>query len=421
MRILLHDYAGHPFQFELSAELAKRGHDVTHTYFAGDLGPKGRVSGKLSYQPGLTVHPIIQSARYSKDRLLQRFWNDLGYATELTRLIVETRPDVVLSGNSPPYAQWRALKTANGLGSGFVHWSQDVYSLAVRDALAKKGFLVRRLAAPYVRRLERKIHKKADAVIAVADSFKEAYRSLGFSFSHGHVIANWGPLASIEVDPEGTVDWRQRLGLENVTVFLFSGTLGSKHAPELLAELARRIAGGNRRITGGEKSALVIATNARGTMLLRRHEPMIDQLAVLLPLQPFENLSGMLGTADVLLATLSSEASRYSVPSKIWSYMCAGRPILLAAPEKNDASQAVLSCGGTVVDPGDTRAWLNAAERLAKSERERRAVGANMRQYAEQNFEIGRICSRFEHVLKQAANRRSPSSLIKNDVSMQVS
>ncbi len=31
MRILVHDYSGHPFQAQLSRELARRGHDVVHS------------------------------------------------------------------------------------------------------------------------------------------------------------------------------------------------------------------------------------------------------------------------------------------------------------------------------------------------------------------------------------------------------
>ena len=43
MKIFVHDYAGHPFQVDLSRELAVRGHEVNHAYFHGDLGPKGRL------------------------------------------------------------------------------------------------------------------------------------------------------------------------------------------------------------------------------------------------------------------------------------------------------------------------------------------------------------------------------------------
>lgn len=46
MRLLVHDYSGHPHQVQLSRELAKRGHEVLHLY-AGFLqtprGDQGRI------------------------------------------------------------------------------------------------------------------------------------------------------------------------------------------------------------------------------------------------------------------------------------------------------------------------------------------------------------------------------------------
>jgi colanic acid biosynthesis glycosyl transferase WcaI len=46
MKLVVHDYCGHPFQVQLSRNLAMRGHDVTHIYFADDPGPKGALARK---------------------------------------------------------------------------------------------------------------------------------------------------------------------------------------------------------------------------------------------------------------------------------------------------------------------------------------------------------------------------------------
>ena len=40
-RILVHDYAGHPFQVQLSRELAARGHSVLHVHSASVQTPQG--------------------------------------------------------------------------------------------------------------------------------------------------------------------------------------------------------------------------------------------------------------------------------------------------------------------------------------------------------------------------------------------
>jgi hypothetical protein len=43
MRIAVCDYCGHPFQVQLSRQLARRGHDVLHLHSADFVTPKGAV------------------------------------------------------------------------------------------------------------------------------------------------------------------------------------------------------------------------------------------------------------------------------------------------------------------------------------------------------------------------------------------
>ena len=76
-RIALHDYCGHPFQFELSRELARRGHEVRHFFFAEDMGPKGN-TGRLSSDPAnFSIEPISIGRPYSKQNLLRRRQADI--------------------------------------------------------------------------------------------------------------------------------------------------------------------------------------------------------------------------------------------------------------------------------------------------------------------------------------------------------
>jgi hypothetical protein len=63
MKILVHDFAGHPFQVQLSGELARRGHTVLHTYFADIPGPKG-VLAAADWPPNLRIEPIRSKRRF---------------------------------------------------------------------------------------------------------------------------------------------------------------------------------------------------------------------------------------------------------------------------------------------------------------------------------------------------------------------
>ncbi len=50
---------------------------------------------------------------------------------------------------------------------------------------------------------------------------------------------------------------------------------------------------------------------------------------VLLPFQPADVYPQVLASADVLISLINAEANQYSIPSKVLTYLCAGRPILL--------------------------------------------------------------------------------------------
>jgi len=112
----------------------------------------------------------------------------------------------------------------------------------------------------------------------------------------------------------------------------------------------------------------------------------------------------VLAGADVLLATLESDAGQFAVPSKVLSYLCAGRPLLLAAPKINLAAEIVeRSSSGFVADPDRPEEFVGAAKRLAADAGLRCSLAANARRYAEREFEISRLAARFEEILLKAS------------------
>ena len=130
---------------------------------------------------------------------------------------------------------------------------------------------------------------------------------------------------------------------------------------------------------------------------------------VLLPFQPYGEVPDMMASADVLLAIVEHQDRPYCVPSKVLSYCCAGRAIVLSADAGNLASRILLRnrCG-RVVEAGDSRAFTRAVLELLADEDGRIAGGENARRYAEDAFDVERITARFEAVLEETI--RGPPS-----------
>jgi glycosyltransferase involved in cell wall biosynthesis len=168
-----------------------------------------------------------------------------------------------------------------------------------------------------------------------------------------------------------------------------------KHNPTLLLELARML----DRDSSGE---LVVVSEGAGVKWLAEQAAR-EELGSLrcLGFQSFEELPDVLGSADALVAILEADAGVFSVPSKVLSYLCAGRPVLLAVPKENLAAKIVVECGaGPVVEPADIRGFCAEAKHLIDSPQLRERHGRAARHYAETHFDIRHIGDRFEAILR---------------------
>jgi glycosyltransferase involved in cell wall biosynthesis len=125
-----------------------------------------------------------------------------------------------------------------------------------------------------------------------------------------------------------------------------------------------------------------------------------------LPFQPYERFGEVLGAATLVTALLEPDAGVFSVPSKVLSYMAAGRPILMAAPEVNLAARTIRrENGGTVVAPGDVDGFVATAMNMLRAPQRLADMGARGRTYAETAFDIERIGDRFEGLWSPALRR----------------
>jgi colanic acid biosynthesis glycosyl transferase WcaI len=402
LKIVVHDYAGHPFQVDLSRELARRGHSVVHVYFRGDPGPKGQLQRRADDPEALRFEGVDLKHAYNKASFLRRRFDDVEYGKRAGALIEREKPDLVISGNTPTEAQQKIINASARADAAFVFWVQDFYSIAVSQLLARKlGFLGGAVGA-YYRMLERSQLRRAQAVVVITDSMSKLAAKWATSEEKVFSIENWGALGDIQPS-EKRNPWSTRHGLADSFNFLYSGTLGLKHNPQLLIELARQYAGRARVVVISQGLNVDALEEARSRLGL-------DNL-VILPLQPFNELPDVLATADVAVAMIEPDASTFSVPSKVQSYLCASRAILLAAPKDNLASVVVRKVNaGQVAEPDDSMSFLKAAERLYADAPYRAAAAANGRSYAVQTYDIGKVADKFERVFKFASRPGAPET-----------
>jgi colanic acid biosynthesis glycosyl transferase WcaI len=393
MRVLVHDYVGHPFQVQLSRSLARRGHTVRHVYSSSFQSPRGALERKVDDPVGFEVHGLSISESVEKYSLVKRRRQEQRYGKLLANDIRTFRPDVVLAANTPLDVLSPVQDECAAQDARFVLWLQDVYSAGIERVLRKKLPIIGLPVVRYYHRLERTLLRRSDSVVAITDDFRSMFPELQTVSSGFHVIPNWAPLEEVPSSAKAN-EWTREHGLDDKFCFMYSGTLGLKHNPDLLVDLAKHFR---------DNPAVVVVVISEGIgadwLRARCAEQGLENLLIL-DYQPFSRMPEVLGAADVLLAILEPDAGVFSVPSKVLTYLCAQRPLLLAVPPENLAARTVVSAdAGVVVPPAARPAFVREAEQLYQDADRRREMGVNARAYAERTFDIERITNSFESIL----------------------
>ena len=392
-RILVHDYAGHPFQVQLSRELARRGYEVLHLYFGHNNTPKGNLKKKTTDPVTFTVEGIYTKQPIRKYSYLKRWFQEIEYGKLIAERIKIFKPDVLLSANSPLDSQRIIMHACTQDGIKFIYWLQDLLGLASMKMLGSKFPVLGKIVGWYHINLERRMLRSSHQVVLISEDFKPIIQDWQISPDVIKVIPNWAPLEDFPVRNKNN-PWTKQFGLVGNFCFLYTGGLGLKQNPNMLLQLALHF-------KSNPEIRVVVISEGPGSDWLRerKREYNLDNLMVL-TYQPFEIMPEVMASGDVLLTTLEPDAGIFSVPSKALSYLCASRPQLMAIPIDNLAAKIVMENNAGLVAPsGDIDTFIQLAERLLGDASLRFACSHNGRMYAERIFNIQTIGDQFEEIL----------------------
>lgn len=393
MRIVVHDYAGHPFEVQLSRELAARGHDVLHLYCGSTHTPRGALARSERDPVTFDIRGVNLSETIPKTNFVRRFQLESEYSRKLIAECEAFHPEVVLSANTPSIPGYKLARWCRRGGVRLVSWIQDIYGLAAYRLLRRKLPVVGHAMGKYFIALDKWSARYSAALVVITEDFRKVFTDWGIDSSRIHVIENWAPLEDMPQRLREN-EWSRSHALGQSLRFVYAGTLAMKHNPALLLELARSL-------DRGQRGELIVVSEGAGVEWLAG-QATAESIKSLrsMGFQPFESLPDVLGSSDVLVAILEADAGVFSVPSKVLSYLCAARPVLLAVPSENLAAKIVVDSGaGLAVEPNDISGFCAAAEKLISSPELRAESAQAARRYAEAHFDIKQISDRFEAIL----------------------
>jgi colanic acid biosynthesis glycosyl transferase WcaI len=123
--------------------------------------------------------------------------------------------------------------------------------------------------------------------------------------------------------------------------------------------------------------------------------------------QPMQRLPEVLATGDIHLVPLRRGLGRVSVPSKTYSTLAAGRPVLASIDECTEVPRILADSGaGLAVAPDDPAAFRDALERLVDDPAESRAMGVRGRRWVGNIASPEAVARAYEELIVELNQRR---------------
>jgi colanic acid biosynthesis glycosyl transferase WcaI len=289
-------------------------------------------------------------------------------AMAAVRLLAEVRAgDTLLVKTDPPLSCVLGWLVVRARRAELVNWCQDLFpevaaALGLRIATGPMGWAMRGLRNRALR--------AARLNVAISEEMAERLCQQGVAPERVAVVPNWTDGKLLRPVRHRDNRLRHEWQLAGKFVVGYAGSFGRSHDPEPLIALMQRLE---------QRPDVVFVLIGGGTGYERLRRAAMDlrlRNVQFRPYQPRERLAETLSALDLHIVTLRPACEGLAFPSKLYSAMAAGRPILFIGEPAGEEARLLASTGaGLTVDGRDADEVAAAVDTL-RAEHARRGAMA---------------------------------------------
>lgn len=373
------DEPGGTRHHELARFLVKRGHRVTViasrvSYLTG----RARAGvEKTTSDPDLAGVTIVRTYTYSAlhRSFVHRVFSFFSFMASSFWAGVRVREVDLVWGTSPPIFQGlTAWALARLKRKPLLFEVRDLWpDFAIQVGVLRNPLLIR-----LSRWLERFLYRGADQLIVNSPGFLEHVQKQGSSGVR--VIPNGVDPAMFDPHAEG-LELRNAHGLAGKFIVMYAGAHGMSNDLGIVLDAAQMLQ------DQPDISIVLVGDGKEKPALIARAEALGLRNVVFLPPVAKAGMGETLAAADACLAILKPVPMYATVyPNKVFDYMAAGRPVLLAIDGVIRGVVEQAGCG-IFIPPGDPVELAAAVRRLAADRALAREMGQRGRRCVEQKFD----------------------------------
>ena len=364
---------------DLVRALKRASHKVTIVYAAS---PGDQKRTELTKEDGVTLLKVVVGENFNVG-LIRKGINTIKMEPLLKRgirkylknehydLCIYATPPVTFAGVVEYCKKLFGVRTFLMLKDIFPRNAVDI-------GLFKEGSLIHR----FFRNKERKLYAISDRIGCMSEG------NLQYIMEHEPWIEKDKLLVfpnTIELEPHSAPVSCIKASSAGVTSFVFGGNLGKPQAIDFLISAI-----GDERLAARSDIAFYIVGQGSEKDKVQRAAQRLDNLTFIDMLPPDE-YDRLMERMDVGIISLDHRFTIPNYPSRILSYMKAGKPVLACTDEVTDIRELVEDKGrfGLWVSSEDRDGFVDAVIRLSGDEKMRREMGQRGFEYLRDNFEVG--------------------------------
>lgn len=385
------DEPGGTRHHELARQLAIAGNQVTIitgqlSYLTGQATGGGLRVVTEKDDSGVEILRVPSYAKWHRS-FLHRLVSFFSFM--LVAIIVGLRRkhvDVVWGTTPPLFQGVAALIVARLKGASLLFEVRDLWP---KFAVAL-GVLRNRIVIGLSQWLERFLYRNADAVMINSPGFRDHVEERG-----GREVVLVPNGVDVGMFSEGgflSAGWDDPM-LAGKFIVLYAGAHGEANDLAVLLEAASRL-----KEVEEIRFVLVGDGKEKGALVNLAKEKCLENVIFCPPVSKTE-MPSVLANADVCLAILKPlEAFKTTYPNKVFDYMAAGKPIILAID--GVIREVVEDAGaGLFVQPGDAQALADAAMHLWQNPNQGIQMGQAGREYVSVHFDRSKQVETLEALL----------------------
>ena len=377
---------------ELASYLAARGHKVEVITTIPRIYKKGNYEGRFYVE------------EEGKGFFIKRFWTNttpsffgrfLAWSIYafwgMFNILTINKGDTLFLRLPPLHLGLVGILAKRLKGAKVVLNIQDIHP----DLAIEAGILSNPLVIKMARIFERLVYRESDLIIVISEDFRKNLQNKGVDADKMMIIPNWVDVDFLKPLPKDNHISRG-LCLADKFVVMYAGTISITN----FLSLAGILEAANLLKDDTGIIFVIVGEGLKKEALQEKAKELNLTNVKFLPFFSYENLPNLLAASDILVVPLDTDKAELSVPSKLYSFMAAGKPILCLAKGTSEVAKMITeaSCGFCVMSE-EVLKIKKIIQDLKNSDEYRKNLAQCGRKYVLENFAKERVLKMYEETI----------------------